>query len=138
MPPVPAPAVSIGWNGGLDAAEKAHISSIPCPCPAQNLSEKFPAGVSYHKAPLHFCSRPAGSESAVLPQSKSVLSFSFCPASGQTKSSQNTVHAAQTGFPFLSPAFAYGNYIIQSYPLHSWYRRSIVLSRLVRYDDCSW
>ena len=30
------------------------------------------------------------------------------------------------------------NYIIQLYPLHSWYRRIIVLSRIVRYDDCGW
>ena len=24
------------------------------------------------------------------------------------------------------------------YQLHSWYRRIIVLSRIVRYDDCGW
>ena len=46
--------------------------------------------------------------------------------------------AVKDKYPSLSPAFDYGNYIIQLYPLHSWYRRSIVLSRIVRYDDCSW
>ena len=55
--------------------------------------DKFPVGVSYHKAPLRFGSRPDGSGSAVLPQSKSALSFSSCPMSGQTKSSQNMAHA---------------------------------------------
>ena len=49
----------------------------------------------------------------------------------------NAVDEALGGF-CLSPAFSYGNYIIQLYSLHSWYRRSIVLSRIVRYDDCSW
>ena len=93
LPPAPAQAVSIGWSGGLAAVEKARISSSPCPCHAQSLSKKFPAGVSYHKAPLRFGSRSAGSGSAVLPQSKSALSFSSCPASGQTKSSQNMAHA---------------------------------------------
>ena len=38
----------------------------------------------------------------------------------------------------VSLAFVYGNYIIQLYPLHSWYRSIIVLSRIVRYDDCGW
>ena len=72
---------------------KMYVAFRICPCHAQSLSKKFPAGVSYHKAPLRFGSRPDGSGSAVLPQSKSALSFSSCPMSGQTKSSQNMAHA---------------------------------------------
>ena len=42
---------------------------------------------------------------------------------------------------YLSKPVSYthlGNYIIWIYLLHLWYRRSIVLSRIVRYDNCSW
>lgn len=40
MPPVPAPAVSIGWNGVLAAVEKAHTSSNLCPCPARSTAKQ--------------------------------------------------------------------------------------------------
>ena len=112
-------AASSGLSAGHPSAEPGQSGSIPRQGHVQTLQGTFQAGVLYRTAHPHPYPPVIESAPVILPQLKSALSFSSCPASGRTKSGHNTAHAAQIPFPFYFPTFAYGNFIILLYQLHS-------------------